>query len=200
MIRWPERVAAVAAENPAVRRYPKVSIWARRMTTSSGGMGTRRVSSEARCLSPRSSWAESVSVQRRLTSGRDFSAEGTCFPGWLAARFGRRNNPKTGWRQCSKPGQCRSQASGERMAAVPSGSAARGEDAADVRGLLFAVAIGDRVQVVQVAGRGVARQVALQGRACSARRAPVLTIGMLCHRPVCPITNHASNDRKTAKP
>jgi hypothetical protein len=38
------------------------------------------------------------------------------------------------------------------MAAVPSGSAARGEDAADVRGLLFAVAIEDRVQVVQSPG------------------------------------------------
>ena len=43
------------------------------MVTSSGGMGTRRVSVTGRCLSPRSPCAETVSVHRRLTSGRDFS-------------------------------------------------------------------------------------------------------------------------------
>jgi hypothetical protein len=52
---------------------PKVSMCWRRMAASSGGIGTRRVSLAGRCLSPRSSWADAVSVQRRLTSGRDFS-------------------------------------------------------------------------------------------------------------------------------
>ena len=57
-----------------------------------------------------------------------------------------------------------------------SGCAACGEDAADLRGLLFAVAIEDRVQVVQVAGRGVACQVALRGVARAARLSARLAV------------------------
>jgi Ricin-type beta-trefoil lectin domain/Glycosyl hydrolases family 16 len=54
-----------------------------------------------------------------------------------------------------------------------SGGDAGGEDAADVRRLLFAVPVQDRAQVVQVGGRGVAGQVVLEGLACGACRAGI---------------------------
>ena len=48
---------------------PKVSMCWRRMATSSGGMGTRRASLAGRCLSPRSSVADAVSVQAPVDLG-----------------------------------------------------------------------------------------------------------------------------------
>src|ERR1022692_2489920 len=59
---------------------------------------------------------------------------------------------------------------------VRSGGAPRAENAADAGGLLVAIPVEDRFQVVQVPYRGVARQVALQGFARAARRTPAFAL------------------------
>src|SRR5260370_24235658 len=59
------------------------------------------------------------------------------------------------------------------MVGVSSGGAARGENAADVLGFLFAVTLDDGVHLSQVGWRGKARKLALEGSPRFLGRSPL---------------------------
>jgi len=61
---WPRSLLKIRPSGAV----PKVAMWARRMATSSGGMGTGRVSSAARCFRPRSPGA--AAAQRQYNQPR----------------------------------------------------------------------------------------------------------------------------------
>src|SRR5216684_8108690 len=170
--------------SPSTRRRPHSPCTARaRLARSSRASSrislswirTRSMRTPSRSLTSRSwprFWVARPSTNPRASSPADLRAP-------AAGR-----SEVTSWRSAYCPRHVRGYRSGQvlpvrrgvRVTGAGRSGAAPGEDAADVCGLLVAVAGEDRVQVVQVARRGVAGQLALEGFACAACRAPVLAL------------------------